>query len=269
MDMASQQPNCLVVVRDVAALAAPAAVATLRRLDFQPTPLQATFIVSLPFKSFDEYKAQMRSKYRSRLTGHLKATSSLRCEVVSDFRPLAPELIALWRNIHDRVTRYRRLVITQDFLEAVSALDESRVLLLRRADHSIAAFGLVYLDGPMLRYSITGFTREAARVEGVYYRMLYEVVRFAIDNGCSAVSLGQSTAEPKMAIGGRPVPLEAWIWHRSRFKRRALGRVARTLMRPTATLDRSVFRETVPVFPDPALSEGEPDDQSLGGELAE
>lgn len=258
ISQARRQGNALVVVRDIDEAAAPGAVATLRRLGFQPTPLPPTFIISLPYRSFDEYKSQMRSPYRRRLSNYLKATSSLRCEVVRDFAALAPELTALWRNLYDRVTRYRRLVVTQGFLEAVSGLDESSVLLLRRSDNSIAGFGLVYIDGPMLRYSSTGFTREAAREEGVYFRLLYEVVRLAIDNGCEAASLGQSTAEPKMRIGGRPVPLQAWIWHRSGLKRRALSWLTCTLMQPPAPpVERNVFREDVPLYPDPSLAEEE------------
>ena len=259
MTQAKRQPNSLVVVRDIDEAVAPKAVATLRRLGFQPTPLPPTFLLSLPFRSFDEYASQMRSAYRRRLTKHLKATSSLRCEVVRDFTLMAPELIGLWRNLYDRVTRYRRVVVTQAFLEAVSDLDESRVLLLRRLDDTIAGFGLLYIDGPVLRYSSTGFTREAARDEGVYFRMLYEVVRFAIENGCEAVSLGQSTAEPKMNVGGMPVILQAWIWHRSSLKRRALSWLTRTLMQPPAPPERrNVFRSDLPRYADPALAEEGP-----------
>jgi hypothetical protein len=256
MAQAKRNRDSLVVVRDIDERSAPKAAATLRRLGFLPTPVPATFVVPLPFRSFDDYKAEMRSKYRSRLVNHLKATASLRCEVVRHFAPLAPELLALWRNIYDRATRYRRLVLTRRFLEAVSELDESRVILLRRPDDSVAAFGLVYLDGPMLRFASTGFTREAARDEGVYFRMLYEVIRFAIENGCGAVSLGQSTAEPKMSVGGLPVTLQAWIWHRSGLKRGLLSWLTRTLMRPPPpTAARSVFRAPIPMYPDPELAE--------------
>jgi hypothetical protein len=256
MDKARQNSGSLVIVRDVADSLAPDTAATLRRLDFQPAPVPATFIVPLPYGSFDEYKSRMRSAYRARMVNCLKTTSSLGCTVETGFHAMAPQLLALWRNLYDRVTRYRRLVLTEGFFEAASRLDEARLMLLRRPDESIAGFGLIMIDGPILRFSCTGFTRDAARNEGVYFRLLYEVIRLAIENGCEAVSLGQSTAGPKMSVGGQPVALQAWLWHRSRLKRRALGWLTRTLMQPAAPVVRNVFKDDVAPYSDPALLEG-------------
>lgn len=250
-----RQGASLVVIRDIVESAAPNAVAELKRLGFVPSPLPATFILPLPFASFDEYKAHMRSGYRSRLTGCMKATASLRVEVVDDFASLAPQLLALWRNLYDRATQYRRLVMTESFFEAASKMDEAKVMLLRRPDDSIAGFGLLFLDGPMLRFSVTGFTRDAALQEGVYFRILYEVVRYAIENGCRAVNMGVTTSGPKMSVGALPVHLQAWIWHRSALRRQALGWMSRTLIRPIPPVERNVFREDVSLFMDPALTE--------------
>lgn len=260
IDRARAQGDALVVVRDLHADSAPATIAELRRLGFVPVPMPSNHLLPLPFASFDAYKAQMRSPYRRRLEQCLKHTAGLRCEIVDDFAALAPELAALWRILYERVGRYHRVVITERFMAAASALPESRALLLRRADGSLAGFGLVYFDGPVLRYSSTGFTREAARDEGVYLRLIYEVVRLAIESGCEAAALGQSTGEPKLRAGAQTVPLDAWIWHRSALRRQLLGRLARALMKPAEVPpQRHVFREPLAPYRDPSLREGAAD----------
>ncbi|NOK38566.1 GNAT family N-acetyltransferase [Corallococcus exercitus] len=252
---AERQRSSLVVIRDIEPTAAPGAVEVLRRLGFVPSPLPAAFVVPLPFTSFNEYKAHMRARYRGRLAGCMKETASLRVEVVEQFAELAPQLTALWRTLYDRATQYRRLVLTEGFFASASDMPEAKVMLLRRPDESVAGFGLLFVDGPMLRFSCTGFSREAALEEGVYFRLLYEVVRYAIEHGCKAVNMGMTTAGPKMSVGAQPVHVSAWIWHRSALQRQGLGWLTQNLMKPPPPVERNVFKEDVPVFQDPALSE--------------
>jgi hypothetical protein len=227
----------------------------LEELQFQQVQLPALFNVPLGFESFADYRAAMRTRYRSRLDTCMKTTADLKVEVLSDFAELAPQLHRLWRDLFDRAARYHKVVLTERFFAAVSRLPSTRLLLLRRPDSSIAGFGLLFLDGPVLRYSATGFTRDAALNEGVYFRMLYEVIRFGIDNGFTMANLGATTAGPKMSVGGQPVHLHAWMWHPSALHRRALGWLTRRLMRPVAPVERNVFRTTVPLGRDPALAE--------------
>lgn len=263
MDLARQRHDTLVVLRDLDTTQAPASIAELKGLGFRPVPMPANHLLALPFPSFAGYKAHMRSAYRRRLEQCLKHTAALRCEVVDDFHALSGELAALWRGLYERVGRYHRVIVTEDFFRAASRLPESRALLLRRVDGSLAGFGLVYLDGPVLRYSSTGFTREAARDEGVYQRLLYEVIRLAIESGCEAASLGQSTAEPKLRVGAHAVPVNAWIWHRSRLRRNLVSRLASAMMTPTQTPPlRHVFHEPLPPYRDPALQEAGTDSWS-------
>jgi hypothetical protein len=185
----------------------------------------------------------------------LHETAALRVHVERDFGPLAQNLADLWRNVYERASRYKRVLMPRAFFEEASKLDEARALLLRRTDDSIAAFALLFLDGPVLRFSCTGFTREAALEEGVYFRLLYEIVRYGIENGCQAADFGATSAVPKLTLGAAPVQLHAWVWHRSPIKRRVVawlkGRLAPPVLPPT----RNVFREQPPPFPDPALAE--------------
>lgn len=248
--------NALVVVRDLDPVAAPETDAMLARKDFEFLPMPATMMVPMPFGSFDGYVTQMRAKYRRLLNERMAKTRTIRCEVVDDFAPLVPEMIRLWRDLYSRADRYHRLQVTAEYLEAVSRLSGSRCLLLRREDDSIAAFGVMYLDGETLRGTIGGFTREAALDEGVYFRMLYETVRFGADHGFRNIALGQSAAGPKMSIGAVPVELSARVWHPSGITRAVLSRLIGTFMRPKAPpSDRHVFHKSPPRPVDSALTD--------------
>jgi len=244
IDEACRAGASLVIVHDFESKAPRAATRTLARLGFEPVPILPNFVLDLDgrFETFDAYLAAMRSPYRRRARLRLEKAAALRPELLSDFGEDAPVLARLWRAIDDRASEARREILTEPFFRAIDGLAHVRMLALRRPDGSIASFALLYEDGATLRFLYSGFLLEA-REEGAYFRLLYEIVRVAIEGRFTRVSLGWTTADPKLDLGARPVPLEAWIHHRRRSHQRAIGRAMRLLLRAEDPRPRHVFRE--------------------------
>ena len=88
-----------------------------------------------------------------------------------------------------------------------------------------------------------GFMQDAAKREGVYFRML------------QAAHFGHTTAGPKMSVGAQPMSLAAWIWDSASMRRRTLGFLTRTVMRPVPPVERNAFRVAPVSYADPALLE--------------
>ncbi|MGE5617397.1 MAG: GNAT family N-acetyltransferase, partial [Candidatus Woesearchaeota archaeon] len=120
------------------------------------------------------------------------------------------------------------------------------VLLARHRDGSIAAFALLLDDRPWLSFLQCGFDEEAARREGAYFRLLYEIVRLGIEDGFQQVDLGVTTLQPKLDVGGVPVPLFAWVKHRNPLVQRLLRALANGPMAPPELEPRNVFKEPQP-----------------------
>ncbi|WNY20325.1 GNAT family N-acetyltransferase [Xylella fastidiosa] len=253
IEKACRERYAFVVIRDIESAAEPETVDALRAKGFFPFPLPPSYLISLPFTSFDEYLAALRTRYRGHYKNCMKNSAQLSVEILDQFDSLSGDLLHLWRNIYERSGKYHRVRLTQAFFSGASSLTESRILLLRRPDRSIAGFALLFMDGPMLRYSCTGFTREAAVGEGVYFRLLYEVVRYGIEHRCQAVNLGVTTPGPKMSVGGRPITLDAWVWHQSPVQRTLIRMLTQTLLRPQPPAIRNPFRDEQPTMRDPAL----------------
>ena len=91
-----------------------------------------------------------------------------------------------------------------------------------------------------------GFDEAAGRAEGAYFRLLYEIVRVAIEDGVELLDLGMTTVQPKLDVGGVPVPLYALVKHRNRLAHRAVVAFANGPARPPAVEPRRVFKEPVP-----------------------
>jgi predicted N-acyltransferase len=218
----------------------------LHGLGFAGVPIPPTAVVDLPYRSFDEYLGAMRAQYRRRTRQTLKRSSDLTVEQVSDFAHLAEELARLWRAVYERASEVKREILTPAFFRAVSAVDEASVLLMRRPDRSVASFALLLADDPWLSFLQCGFEVEAGRQEGAYFRLLYEIIRVAIEGGYEQVDLGMTTLTPKFDVGAVPVPLFAWLKHRNPMFQRIIRWLAQGPLRPPALEPRRVFKEPPP-----------------------
>jgi hypothetical protein len=68
-------------------------------------------------------------------------------------------------------------------------------------------------------------------------------VRLGIEGGYHQIDLGLTTVEPKLDVGGVPVPLFAWVRHRNPVVQRLLRAFANGPMRPQRLEPRRVFKE--------------------------
>jgi predicted N-acyltransferase len=220
-----------------------AASAALRSHGFSPVPIPPTVIVELPFASFDEYLAAMRSQYRRRARKVLRGSEHLHVESIRDFGDLAPKLARLWRLVYDRADEVKRELLPEAYFRAVAALPQSSVLALRREDGSIASYALLLDDPPWLHFLFTGFEERAGREEGAYFRLIYEIVRHGIERDFGTVNLGITTVEPKLDAGGVPVPLYAWLRHRRPRLQELFARLGRGPFGPAPVQRRNVFKD--------------------------
>ncbi|RYE67225.1 MAG: hypothetical protein EOO81_10670, partial [Oxalobacteraceae bacterium] len=153
IEKAQRERYDLVVIRDIESTEEQATAEALFKKGFFRSPLPPTYIVSLPFASFAEYLAALRSRYRNHYKNCMAGSTQLSVEILADFSSLSTELLRLWQNIYERAGKYHRVQLTAAFFHEASALPESQLLLLKRPDRSIAGFALLFIDGPMLRYS--------------------------------------------------------------------------------------------------------------------
>jgi hypothetical protein len=220
-----------------------AASRPLAQLGFAGLAILPTAVVDLSYGSFEEYTGAMRSHYRRRARQAFDRARSLHAEHLIRFGDHAEELSRLWRLIFDRAREIKREVLTPAYFRAASELESFSVLALRRGDGSIAAFALLLDDHPWLSFVQCGFDADEARRDGVYFRLLYEIIRVGIEGGFEQLDLGVTTLEPKLDVGAVPVPLFAWLRHRNPLLQRALVAAARGPLRARTPSPRRVFKD--------------------------
>jgi hypothetical protein len=229
------------MVREFAGAAPGAIERRLEELGFALVAERPTFIARLDTNTFASYLAAMRAPYRRRAEHYLR--SDFRVSITADFADRAEEIARLFEITTARAKESRRERVGADVVRAWARCDRARAVLLESGARGLELAALVLDDRPVLHFIRVGFDAEASRATGAYPRLLYELVRFAIDRGCSFVDFGLTSADPKLRAGAQPVPLRVWVRHRNPVVQALLRRARRFIPPGPPTPARHVFRD--------------------------
>ncbi|MHB8849139.1 MAG: GNAT family N-acetyltransferase [Burkholderiales bacterium] len=244
LDLAKEQGHFLIVVRD-----------------FEPDTqvLQPLFerhsyhlVDSLPNTYLDvawsnsqEYLADMKSYYRSKLLKHLRINdkNGIRHEFVDDFESLADILWRQWLVVHEHASEYQREVLNPEFYREFSRQmgERSKVILFYRHEELIA-HALLLVDGDILRWLYVGRT-EAAN-DSLYIYVAHKVVEFAIQLGMARVEMGLTTYAIKKDLGAYMSPIRLALRSPSRWINPFVGFYYPLLNSTPKINNKSVFKRS-------------------------
>lgn len=164
-------------------------------------------ILDLPFASFDEYVAALRSDYRNRVKKVFRKTAQLDIRFIDNQTQFSEELYNLYLNVLGN-SRIRIETLSKEYFSGKMF----RVFVAYREDKPV---GFVQLlpDGDELVFEFVGLDYDCNENMPVYHRMLYEIVRYGIENGFKTIDFGQTADDTKLKLGCRYVMLYAALHH--------------------------------------------------------
>ncbi|MBN2040901.1 MAG: GNAT family N-acetyltransferase [Spirochaetes bacterium] len=173
-------------------------------------------ILKVPWKSFEEYLANLRSKYRSTIIRRMNiaAKRGLSIEIIDDFASLSDELLSLWFNTYEKAKEYRREILTNDFFINISNyLEEKSKMILLKHKNKIVAFGLVSLDTDVLHCMFLGLDYKYNNRLYIYNNSFYSAIKLAIAEGKKEIDLGMTSYTSKLEIGAELINAYMYIKH--------------------------------------------------------
>lgn len=180
-------------------------------------PSETTYSLPIRWARFEEYLADLRSNYRTRVIRERSVLDA--AGVAVDIVPLEDAYDAQAHRLYDAVferadVQFERL--TPAFFAALGRARPFRsFLILQRLEGRTVGWVAILVDGDRVYDLFHGIDYgENARIP-LYFGQLAEVVRFAIDRRASWLSLGQSTAAAKARFGAVAAPRWIAIRHRS------------------------------------------------------
>jgi hypothetical protein len=211
--------TAFVMIKDIPDAYAASATA-LSRFSYRELETEPNMVleISPQWKTYEDYLANLTSKYRKQAKQIEKEVAAAGCAVdeikSNDIARYAEQLHALYLQTHKNA-RLRLVTLPVTFLPTLATQlgDDMRFTILKK-DDTLLGFVTTVKDGETAVGYYIGFDRKSNAEFPIYFRLLQSVVGHAIDLGCKRLSLGRTALEPKARLGARPDPMRVWIRHR-------------------------------------------------------
>lgn len=164
--------------------------------------------IDISWATPEEYRASMKSYYRSKLLKHLRINQSqhVRHELVTDFHDLADTLCQQWLVVHNQADEFQREVLTPEFYREFShKMGKRSMAILYYREDQLVGHALLLLDGDLLRWLYFG--RTEATNDSLYIYVNHSVIEASILLGVKRLELGLTTYSIKQDLGAQVTPI--------------------------------------------------------------
>ena len=199
--------------------------------------------LNICWNSVDEYRAALKSYYRSKINNHLRKNAELgvRHDVIEDFSGISDELCRQWHVVHERANEFQREVLTSDFYRELSLRLDGLAKIIRffRGDIFVG-HALLLHDNDTLRWLYFG--RSEPVNDSLYLYVIQSVIQTGIDLKVRRIEMGLTTYPIKLDVGARLEPIHYAICCTYSVLNPLIGWCYDLLNKPSCIQDKSVFK---------------------------
>ncbi|MFJ6663073.1 GNAT family N-acetyltransferase [Streptomyces sp. NPDC091383] len=179
----------------------------------------------LGYDSFEAYVRALPAKPRRNARSKLRkfaAWPGARVEIVEDFAPLLPDVLALYEQVMDRADQTLDR-LDASFLAALADCAEPRRALVAAFEGDrLVAFLLCLFRGTGATGARIGLDYRIAHEARLYHAVHYAAIRLAIESGCTHIRFAQTAYTPKVELGCGLVAQSYALTHRRPLPRALL-----------------------------------------------
>ena len=150
-----------------------------------------TCIFKNTFSSVDEYLTSLRSGYRRRINIAINNCQDIEIKEINDN---SIDIYNLYLNTYNK-SNYKLEKLEKGFFEKI----EAKKLVFQKNNKPIG-FVLIKQDNNKLIFMLCGMDYQYDTTD-LYYYMLFNIIKYAIDHNCEIIDFGQTSEETKMKFG--------------------------------------------------------------------
>jgi predicted N-acyltransferase len=207
----------------------------------------ATNQIRITWRSFDEYLASLRHRYRQPIKRDLQRAheAGLRREDVHDFAPFAARMADLLGEVRKRSSAYERERLGPEFFVSLAASAGDAVSVrLYWLGRELVGFLLTHFGDRVAAPTYMGIDYQYNEQFPLVFNVYYDCIRDAIERGMSVLDFGIANYEVKAKLGARCVPLYVYLRHRRPWLTVPLCWMFDRMTPRHQTIDRHIFHET-------------------------
>jgi len=150
-----------------------------------------TCIFKNTFSSVDEYLTSLRSGYRRRINIAINNCQDIEIKEINDN---SIDVYDLYLNTYNK-SNYKLEKLEKGFFEKIEA---KKLVFLK--NNKPVGFVLIKQDNGKLIFMLCGMDYQYDTTD-LYYYMLFNIIKYAIDYNCKIIDFGQTSEETKMKFG--------------------------------------------------------------------
>ncbi|WCL82488.1 GNAT family N-acetyltransferase [Saprospira sp. CCB-QB6] len=209
--------------------------------------IQPGMYMRLPahWECFDDYLAEMSSKYRVRAKRAAKKGQELEWRALELEEILAQEkeIYELYKNISNNVDFNAYAFDEQYFSSLKRELGEDMELVACYLDGRLVAFYTAIFSGSTLEAHFLGLDHSLNRSHQLYLNILYALVRMGIYRGVEKIDFARTALEIKSSVGAVAQEFDCYLRHRNRISSELMKLVFDHLSPKEEWTPRSPFKD--------------------------
>jgi predicted N-acyltransferase len=169
--------------------------------------------IDTAWASFDDYLASLSSKYRVKAKrAYAKSVDlEMRDLCVDDVRQYRDRLAALYKAVADRAEFKLGGLDTDTLFELCHHMADDFFLRGYFLKQGLVGFAMAFVNGDTLEAGLVGIDYSLNKERAIYQRMLYDYLRYALENRLARVNYGRTAGEIKSTLGAVPVAMSCLL----------------------------------------------------------
>lgn len=190
----------------------------LRRYGYSKTKSFPAVYLELNFASFEDYLKSLGASTRKSFKKKLKQAYSrakIEVKVVQEIEGEIGQIVKLYENTYrEGLAKFEHLT-KEFFLQVTHDLYPHVRFFLYYVGGKLVAFNLCFVYPDLLIDKFIGFDYDVSNYYNLYFVSWAYNIRWCIDNSLRYYYPGQTDYEPKIRLGGKLMPLYAYLKHRN------------------------------------------------------
>jgi hypothetical protein len=189
----------------------------LKEFKYHDFLVEPNMIVTINWKTFDEYLNAMSKKYRNRAKSIVKKGLELQRKNFSanDIKENSEQIQRLYNNVHLKASFRMASLSTDYFVEMKKVLQDKFNFVAYYHNGELVGFKSSFILEESIEAHFIGLNYEVNKELELYQNMLYDYVKETIDSNFKELILGRTASEIKSTVGAEAYQLTCYIRHRN------------------------------------------------------
>ena len=195
---------------------------SLQKFDYTAMHVEPNMIITLntEWKSFEEYKVALKSKYRVKANKADSKSDKLVAKLFSaaDIETYKDQLQALYENTIANANFNAQILNLNTYTNLKATFKDAFIVKGYFLEDKLVGFLSAMVNQENLDAHFIGLDYMLNKEYAIYPRILNDYVRLGIENKSTRINLGRTASEIKSTLGAKPEKLTCYIRHKSPFQ---------------------------------------------------